>query len=333
MKAVIMAGGFATRLWPITKTKSKPLLPVGSKRIIDYIYERVSKYNVPIYVSTNKRFENDFRGWTVNKDVELIIEDTLRQEEKLGAVKALAEVGKILNDDMLVLAGDNLFSFDLNGFMEFFNEKKTTVTALYDVRNLDLAKRYGVAEVEGDLILDFIEKPEKPSSTLIGIGIYIFPKKICKMLSEYIEENAKSDNLGDFISWLCKNTPVNGYVFDDGDWYDVGSPDSYIEAFKIFIEHSVADDVEVDSRSKIITPVSIDSGTKIKGRSIIGPNAVIGKKCQIYDSDVSDTAVFDRVVLRKVKVWRSILDEACEIRNLELNRSIIGSHAKIQRGE
>jgi glucose-1-phosphate thymidylyltransferase len=305
---------------------------VGRKKIIDYIYEKITEFGIPVLVSTNKRFEEDFREWVSNKNAELLIEETQREEEKLGAVRALAEVAKLVNDEMLVVAGDNLFSFQLHGFMDFYAKKKTPVTALYDVGSMELARRYGVAEVDGEVILKFHEKPEKPSSTLVGVGIYIFPKYIIKMLLDYVASNPKSDNLGDFLSWLCSNTKVHGYIFNDGNWYDVGNPDSYIEAFKIFMEHSIAENVEISYHSKVIPPVAIESGTEITGRSIIGPFTYIGKNCVIENSDISDTVIFDNVILRKVKVWRSILDEWCEIRNLELNSSIIGGHAKIQRG-
>ena len=146
MKAVIMAGGYATRLWPITKTKAKPLLPIGRKKIIDYIYEKIRKFGIPIIVSTNKRFEGDFKEWAKDKDVELVIEETTKEEEKLGAVRALAEIAKNINDDMFVLAGDNLFSFSLDDFYEFYQKIKKPLTALYDVGDFELAKRYGVAE-------------------------------------------------------------------------------------------------------------------------------------------------------------------------------------------
>lgn len=325
-----MAGGYATRLWPITKTKAKPLLPMGKRRIIDIVYDKVKSFGT-VVVSTNRRFEPDFRKWAEDKDVELFVEDSMSEEEKLGAVRALAEVAAYLDDEMLVVAGDNLFSFTLEGFVEFYREKGEPVTALYDVGDYELAKRYGVAELDGRRIVGFMEKPASPPSTLVGIGIYAFPRRVCGLLSEYVEGNAKADNIGDFMGWLCEREELYGYAFS-GNWYDIGSPDSYIEAFKTFMEHSVAE-VEVDRRAKIIEPVAIEEGVKIIGRSIVGPYAYIGRNCVIENSDVCDSVVFDNVILRRAKVWRSIVDEDCEIRNLDLSGSIIGAHAKIQRGE
>ena len=332
MKAVIMAGGFATRLWPITKTKAKPLLPIGKKTIIDHIYEKLKKFDIPIIISTNKLFQDDFEAWAADKDVGLLIEDSTRQEDKLGAVRALAEVAEIVDDELLVVAGDNVFSFDLDCFVNYYKKKKSPVVALYDVGDIELAKRYGVPKLEGERIVDIHEKPERPQSTTVVVGIYVFPKYVTEMLLEYVGSNEKHDNLGDFLSWLCKRTEVYGYSFTNGDWYDVGNPDSYIEAFRFYMEHSVAESAEIDKTSKIIKPVVIEEGTVIRGRSIIGPYAYIGKDCEIVSSDISDSVIFDGVILKRAKVWRSIIDKRCEIRNLELSSSIIGGHAKIQGG-
>ncbi len=332
MKAVIMAGGYATRLWPITKTKAKPLLPIGRKRIIDYIYEKVRKFGFPIYISTNKRFEDDFKRWATDKDVKLIVEETMKEEEKLGAVRALAMVAETLNDELLVIAGDNIFSFDLTEFVKRYEELRRPLVALYDVGDLDLAKRYGVVEMEGERIVRFHEKPEKPKSTLVGVGIYALSKDAVKLLKEYVSGNENADNIGEFIGWLCQKTDVYGYPFE-GMWYDVGSPDSYIEAFKFCMDEYIAESVHIDKASKVISPVVIEEGVEIRGRSIVGPYVYIGKECVIENSDVSDSVIFDRVILRRARIWRSIIDEECEIRNLELSGSIIGGHAKIQRGD
>ncbi len=330
MKVVIMAGGFATRLWPITMTKAKPLLPIGRKTIIDYVYEKTSKFG-RVYVSTNKLFERDFIEWSKGKDVELIVEQTTKEEEKLGAVRALAEVSKVLKDEMLVVAGDNIFSFELDGFVRYYRQKRSTVIGLFDVGDFELAKRYGVVDISGERVLRFYEKPEKPKSTLVGIALYIFPRDVVDLLQKYISLNRQHDNLGDFISWLCTKTDVYGYVFS-GIWYDVGNQDSYLEALKFYMEHHVSENSRVDKISKIIAPVVIEDGAEIRGRSIIGPYTYIGRDCIVENSDVSESVIFNKNVLRNVRIWRSIVDDDCEIRNLELSNSIVGRHAKIQRG-
>ncbi|WP_202320002.1 nucleotidyltransferase family protein [Archaeoglobus neptunius] len=332
MKTIIMAGGYATRLWPITKTKAKPLLPIGTKKIVDVVYEKVSKFDAEILLSTNKRFEEDFRKWAEGKNVKIIVENTTREEEKLGAVRALAQIVENIEDDFLVIAGDNIFSFDLDPLIELFNSKKKPVTALYDVGDFELAKRYGVAEIEGGIVKKFYEKPERPPSTLAGIAIYVFPSEVAEILQEYVGSNEISDNLGDFLSHLCQTMDVYGYAFSNGNWYDVGNPDSYIEAFKFYTDSYVDENVEIAKAAKIIEPVVIEKDVVIRGRSIIGPYAFIGEGCEIDSSDVSESVVFSKTVLKKVRLWRSIIDDDCEIRNIELSGSIIGGHARIQRG-
>ncbi len=329
MKVVILAGGYATRLWPITKTKAKPLLPVGKKKIIDIVYEKVRDFG-EVIVSTNRRFERDFKEWSKDKDVELFVEETMREEEKLGAVKALSLVLKNINDEVLVVAGDNLFSFDLSEFINYYKEKKGPCTCLYDVGDFELAKRYGVAELRGDKIEKFIEKPPNPPSTMVGIGIYAFPEYIADLIEKYVKSENEVDNIGSFISWICKKDKLFGFTFSNGVWYDIGSPDSYIEALKVFMENYIGD-VEIEKYSKIIEPVYIDDGVKITGRSMVGPYACIGKDCLIESSDVCESVLFNKVILRNTAIWRSLIDDECEIRRLNLSGSIIGSHAKIQR--
>ncbi len=330
MNVVIMAGGYATRLWPITMHKAKPLLPVGKKTIIDHVYEKVKKFG-RVYISTNKRFEEDFKVWAEDKDVELIVENTLREEEKLGAVRALAEVASILNGEMLVVAGDNIFSFELDGFVNYYKERKACVVGLYDVGDLELVKRYSNVEMKGDRVVRFYEKPKEPKSTLVGIALYVLPENAVDLLQDYIKSNMHSDNLGSFISWLCERTEVYGYTFT-GLWHDVGNADSYLEALRFYIDHYVDESVEIEKYAKIIAPVVIERNVKIKGRSIIGPYAYIGEGCTIESADISESVVFRNSVVRRAKVWRSIIDEGCEIRGLDLSNSIIGMHAKIQRG-
>lgn len=331
MRAVIMAGGYATRLWPITKSRAKPLLPIGSRKIIDVVYEKLVELELPAIVSTNRRFESDFLEWAKGKRVEVIVEDTRSEEEKLGAVRALAEIAKKIEDDLLVVAGDNVFSFSLRDLYEKFTQKKKPVIALYDVGDLELAKRYGVAELDGERVVRFYEKPEKPSSTLIGIGVYFLPKKSIEILLEFVASRERSDNLGDFIGYLCQREEVYGVRYN-GTWYDVGNADSYIEAFKSYTNHYIDRSAEIERSVKIIEPVVIEKGAKIAGRSIIGPYAFIGSECRIESSDVSESVIFEKVYLSKVKLWRSIVDDRCEIRNIQLTSSIIGGNAKIQGG-
>jgi len=331
MKVLIMAGGYATRLWPITKGKPKPLLPVGDRYIIDYILEKVRELDLEVYVSTNKFFERHFKEWAERNGVELIVEETISEEEKLGTIGAIKyAVSKIGVDDYLIVAGDNLFSFSLREFLGRYEGKP--LIAVYDVGDFELARRYGVVVVEGDKVIDFQEKPLQPKSTLVSTGVYALPKEIVKKVDEYLADGNR-DSPGYFIEWLLKKgVEIYAYKFDDY-WYDIGSADSYLEAMKTLLKESQIEEIQISPYSKIIPPVVIKKGARILGRSIVGPYAYIGENCIIENSDVSDSIIFENTVIRGSTIWRSIIDEKCEIRNLELKKSLVGGHAKIQRGD
>ncbi|ASJ17311.1 glucose-1-phosphate thymidylyltransferase [Thermococcus chitonophagus] len=333
MKALIMAGGYATRLWPITKSKPKPLLPLGEKTIIEYILEKVKETGLPTYISTNKFFESHFRPLSDKYNIELIVENTYKEEEKLGTIGAIKNAIDVLGeDDYLIVAGDNVFSLSLLDFVRRFNELKKTLIAVYDVGDLELAKRYGIVILEGDRVIYFEEKPSSPKTSLISTGIYAFPKNVITRVEEYLKKGNK-DAPGYFIQWLLESkTEIYGYKFG-GYWYDIGSADSYLEAFKIFLKESYIEEIQISPYAKIIPPVVIRRGARILGRSIIGPYAYIDEECIIENSDISDSIIFRDTIIRNSTIWRSIIDEKCEIRNLELRKSLVGGHAKIQRGD
>ncbi len=268
--------------------------------------------------------------------VKLIVEDTLHEEEKLGTIGALKKIIEEIGlDDYLIIAGDNLFSFSLQDFLKRYDGKP--LIAVYDVGNPELAKRYGVVLLEGgDRVVDFEEKPAVPKSTLISTGVYALPPRdVMALIDEYLA-NGHRDAPGYFLSWLLKKgIEIRAYRFSEF-WYDIGSADSYLEALKTLLKESHIEEIQISPPySKIIPPVVIKrGGTKILGRSIIGPYAYIGgEDCVIENSDVSDSIVFrGGTILKNATIWRSIIDEKCEIRNLELKKSLVGGHAKIQRG-
>lgn len=214
----------------MTLNVAKPLLPVCGKPVIEYIMERLNEIKCVerIIISTNLKFGNDFKRWAeACKDtrIEIVIEESCSEEEKLGVVKALSRLSQKLENDALVIAGDNLFTGSLKPIVEkYFGE---TIIALYDVKDVELAKLYGVVQIDDEgRIIDFVEKPERPVSTLVSTGIYIFPKKVLDLVKEYLCEGGERDKLGEFIRWLYKKVPVYGYMLD-GEWWDIGDIKSY----------------------------------------------------------------------------------------------------------
>ena len=246
MKLIVLAAGYAVRLQPLTLNMPKSLLAVGNKTIIDRILGKVSALKnstATIYIVTNDKFFKNFSNWLKKsryKDkVTLVNDGSTSNENRLGAIKDMAFVIKAesVDDDLLVIAGDNLFDFELDEFLKFARAKSEGVSiALYDVRSLDLAKNFGVVRVdEKNKVVDFEEKPEKPKSTLISTGIYYFPKNKLSFIKEYVKIQNKLDAPGYYIGWLSKIDSVYGYAFLE-DWYDIGNIESYKKADKEYSE-------------------------------------------------------------------------------------------------
>ncbi len=236
MKAIILAGGYAKRLWPLTKDTPKPLLEVGGKPIIDYIVEKIESLGEisSVIVSTNAKFGKKFRQWQKKHDVKLVIEPSQSEGKKLGSIGGLNYVlskAKI-NDDFLLVGGDNIFEFDLGEFVRFYRKVRKTSVALYDIRSKKKVKgRYGVCIIDKKKVSDFQEKPEKPASTLVSTACYIFPKRNIRLIKKYLDEGNNPDALGFFLKWLCSREEIYAYVFR-GKWFDIGSFEALAEAKK-----------------------------------------------------------------------------------------------------
>ena len=242
MKAIILAGGYAKRLWPLTKDKPKQLLSVGGRPMIEYIMEKleVQKEIDKIMISTNEKFEENFKEWLLgyksSKDIELLIEPTLLEENKLGSVGALGYLvkKKNFNEELMIIGGDNLFEFDLRDLIDYYREKKGDVVALYDLKSIEKAQNYGVAMVDEEMrIIDFVEKPKNPPSTLVSTACYVLSKEGVKGILNYLDAGENPDAIGFFIKWLIKRERVFGFVFS-GRWFDIGSLESLKEADFIY---------------------------------------------------------------------------------------------------
>jgi glucose-1-phosphate thymidylyltransferase len=240
--AIVLAGGYAKRLWPLTLNTPKALLPIAGKPIIDHIIEKLEALNPPlsrIVLSTNLRFQPQFQEWIAARaygNVVLVPDESASETEKPGAIKAMANImASFGEDDVLVIAGDGMFKDDLVGMLQTFNQKKTVVVALYQVKNLDEAKRCAtITTNRKGKILEFTEKPAQPKTTMVCGAVYAFPKQVRKRFEEYLALGLPTDQPGRFIEWLHKKEPVYGYSLKDYLW-DIGTHDGYKECGQHFV--------------------------------------------------------------------------------------------------
>ena len=244
MKLIILAAGYATRLYPLTLTQPKPLLEVAGKPMIEHVLDNIAsiRYIDHAYTVTNAKFANHFQAWAESYRRPLRFEMTTvndggtDESNKLGAIGDLHFVlSKYqIDDDIIVVGGDNLFSNDLADFGEFCLEKNAPVLAVYDVGDLEEIKKYNAIEVDEEgRITFFEEKPAEPKSTLTGIALYYYPRPALRLVREYIAEGNNPDQPGRLVQWMYKRVPFYTWKVP-GLWYDVGSKETLAEANEVF---------------------------------------------------------------------------------------------------
>ncbi|MDD5438935.1 MAG: nucleotidyltransferase family protein [Candidatus Omnitrophica bacterium] len=235
MKAIILAAGYGTRLYPLTIDKPKALLDIGGKTILERLLGKVSliKGLNGCYLITNQKFYKNFSAWAlapagrkVKKSLEVIDDGTSSNESRLGAIGDICLVmdKKKIDDDILVMGSDNLFEFDLTAFVDFCQKRKgAACLALYDIGDLKKASLYGIAMVDAKdgRVTDFQEKPKEPRSTLAATAIYFYPRETIRHFNEYLATGLTKDAPGNFIKWLAARENVYGFIFKER-WYDIG---------------------------------------------------------------------------------------------------------------
>jgi glucose-1-phosphate thymidylyltransferase len=235
VNALLLAAGYATRLRPLTENFPKPLLPVGGRPMLDHILDRVR--DVPdvqsVHVVTNARFADDFREWARERDVEVHDDGTTSDEDKLGAVGDVDFVVRragLEDDDLLVIAGDNLFDFSLADYVDWWRGKDGSAIAVYDVGDLELMRKYAEVELDEDeRVVSLVEKPAQPRSTLAAIATYVYARDHVPLVRRYLEEGNSPDAPGNFTAWLYTRAPLYGYRFA-GEWRDIGGHEELLEA-------------------------------------------------------------------------------------------------------
>ena len=253
MKCLIIAAGYATRLYPLTENFPKPLLKVGDKTILDWLIDDLDSTGLidGYIVVTNHKFAPIFEVWAaagrsgdravsvmspLPARIAIIDDGTSSNETRLGAVRDI-ELGIrkcAVDDDLLVMAGDNLLSFSLKSFVDYFNEKKTSCVMRYYEPELAKLRKTGVAEIDRNgRIISMEEKPAEPKSHWCTPPFYIYRREDLPLVSEGIAAGCGVDAPGSFIAWLCGQTTVHAFEMP-GPRYDIGNLESYEAVKKIF---------------------------------------------------------------------------------------------------
>jgi glucose-1-phosphate thymidylyltransferase len=236
MQALILAAGYGTRLYPLTQTVAKPLLPLAGRPMVDYLLDRIREVDEveAVHVVTNHKFAASFVEWAESRDVQVHDDGTTSEEDRLGAIgdiQFVVDRAGLSNQNLLVVAGDNLFDYSLADFVRWWHGKgEVSAVVLYDVGSLELAAQYGLVEVdENDRLLSLVEKPEQPQTTLASTAAYIFHREHVPLIRRYLDEGNVPDQPGRLVAWLVPRVPVYGYRAG-GNWSDIGDGGQLLEA-------------------------------------------------------------------------------------------------------
>ena len=242
MKAIILAAGYATRLYPLTKDRPKALLPVGGKPIIEYIVDQMAEMPAitDIYVVSNHKFFSHFKDWAQSRQSRqriIVLDDgTTTEENRLGAIGDIQfaiEQGAI-DDDLIIVAGDNLFTFSLADYYAYYKAVDRDCLAAKTLDDIALLRQFAVAVVdENDKVVSLEEKPADPQSNIGVYAVYFYKKETVPMFKQYLKEGNKPDAPGYFAQWLCRQKDVRVYMMP-GECYDVGTVRSYELVQRLF---------------------------------------------------------------------------------------------------
>lgn len=324
MKAIVLAGGHATRLWPITRNRAKPLLPLDGRPIIDYIVADLEDNDdvEEILISTNRKYAPDFEeyieehGHTKSR---VVVEDQRSEEDKPGTIGAIL---KILDeegpDDYLIVGGDNYYSFRASAFLDAVDGRP--MVACYDIGDPEDASAFGVVATDGDgRITDFVEKPDEPPSSLVSMACYYFPEDRIGLFQQYEQHFAATDvpreqyldEPGRLIEWAHQQTPMDAFTFT-GSWFDVGTRQGYLAA-----ERSLTDGDNV-----------IDGDV---ADTELGDNVVVMEGAEVRDCRLDDCIVFPGSRLDGVTLSGSIVDRHARLEDVAFTDSLVGEHSQLHR--
>ncbi len=248
MKCILLAAGYATRLYPLTVDKPKSLLEVGGITILEHILRKVEKVESidTVYIVTNDKFYGQFSNWVASYQcpgtIKVLNDHTCSNDDRLGAVADIRFVldAEKVDDDVLVMAGDNLFEFDLRDFVAFYRQVGHDCISTHVLNDVNELRRTGVADLDKDSrVLSFKEKPKEPRTRYAVPPFYIYQKSTLRLIGQYLDEGNNPDAPGNFIPWLITKKDVYAFKFK-GMRFDIGTVESYDRVRKLYKGQSMA---------------------------------------------------------------------------------------------
>lgn len=317
MHAFILAGGFATRLWPLTERRAKPLLPLAGKPIISHIVDGIPA-SIDITVSTNAALKDGFFEWIgrhPERKINIAVEQTHDDDRKVGALGALAQWIKEehIESDVLLLTGDNYFGFRMEDFFAKYRES-VPIVAAHDIGDDEQAKAFGtiVLDPETGIVSAFEEKPKHPRSTLVSTGCSILPANVLHVVVEFAEEHP--DNVGGiFEEFLRRNIVPDCFVFTQ-PWFDIGSFNAYLEASRVLAPTTI-----LSSRSAPLENVSCEGCV------------IIGQGTTVKNSTLKDVVIFDDCLVDDCVLERCVIDNGCRLRKADLSGKMLREGTILER--
>lgn len=321
MRAILLAGGHATRLWPITRNRAKPLLPIGDVTLIERLLDQLAPVCSQVLVSTNALFADQFAPVIRDREgAELAIEEQTSESEKPGALGALIQLTDELDDDepLMVVAGDNYYGFDLAGFAKAAGDNDGPTVAVKDLEDDTLASQFGIVDLAGGTRIEaFHEKPEDPPTTLAATALYHYPAGWQDLFDRYKRAAQASedpremfDAPGRILEWaVAQGRPVHAWAFEEA-WHDIGTPTGYLEAL-----------------------AGIQGDRYLEGTvdgCEIGDNVYVFAGASAVDSTLEDTILLPEAAVEGATLTRCIVDSQAVIKDLELTGSIVGPNDLLQ---
>ncbi len=316
MKAFILAGGFATRLWPLTEKRAKPLLLLNGKTILAHILDKIPE-DIETFLLTNTAFAEDFEkelAMRKRKNVHIFCEDAHSDGEKLGALRAISVALKeyTINENILIFAGDNVLpELDIEQIMCSQDEARIAVRRVGDLQE---ARKFGVVELVSEFELKnskgtqevraFEEKPTHPKSTIVSTGFMGFGKKLIPILHEYAQKSP--DALGGIFPELLAQQKTVLATQVEGEWFDVGSFETYLSAHRALQKEPLKTGKNGEHWNN-----------QYSGKVYLGDDTVV-KNCRL-----SDVIVYGGTHLENCHISQCVIDENCDLKGLDLNQKLI----------